>query len=172
MIPIISVVGWHNAGKTTFLERLIAELKRRGLRVATVKHTQSDFEIDHVGTDTWRFAQAGSDVVAISGKHRAALVERRTRELSLSEIVSRLPSDIDLVITEGYKGLATPKIEVVRSGAGQERVDSAGELLAVVADEQVLDAEGVTHFAPTDVAGVVDLLEARGFTGARRPRDS
>jgi molybdopterin-guanine dinucleotide biosynthesis protein B len=165
--PIISVIGWHDAGKTTFIVRLVAELKRRGLRVATIKHSRGHFEIDRPGTDTWRLAQAGSDVVVISGKHRMALIEQSADELSLNEIVARLPGDIDLVITEGYKSLPTPKIEVARAGAGEGRVAASGELLALVTDELDAAEDGVPCFAPTDVAGVVDLLAARGFVEPR-----
>jgi len=164
-IPIVSVIGWHNSGKTTFIVRLIAELKRRGLRVATVKHSRGHFEIDRPGTDTWRFAQAGSDVVAISGGGQMALMERRREdeEIGLAEIVARLPEGIDLVVTEGYKGLPTPKIIVVRAGAGQGDVAASGDLLAVVTDGAGAGRPGVPRFAPDDAAGVVDLLVARGL---------
>ena len=165
--PIISVIGWHDAGKTTFIVRLVAELKRRGLRVATIKHSRGHFEIDRPGTDTWRLAQAGSDVVVISGKHRMALMEQSADELSLNEIVARLPGDIDLVITEGYKSLPTPKIVVVRSDAPQRRTASAGELLALVTDESGITPEGVPCFSPTDAAGVADLLVAKGLIKPR-----
>ena len=168
-IPIISVIGWHNAGKTTFLVRLIAELKRRGLRVATIKHSPGPFQMDRPGTDTWRFAQAGSDVVAISGRGRMALIEHRPEdeELSLAEIVARLPEGIDLVITEGYKSLPIPKIVVMRAGVGERRIATPGELLAVVTNRPETTQDGVACFSPTDAAGVADLLVARGFIKPR-----
>ena len=87
---IISVVGWHNSGKTTFIERLVPALKARGLRVAVIKHSGGGFELDHPGTDTWRFQQAGSDVVAIVGREGFAYVERRQSGLDLEELVARL----------------------------------------------------------------------------------
>jgi len=172
--PVISVIGWHDVGKTTFLVGLIGELKRRGLRVVTVKHARQHFCLDRPGTDTWRFAQAGSDVVVISGKGRMALIEHcpEDEEISLSEIVARLPEGIDLVITEGYKGLPTPKIVVARAGVGQGPIAALGEVLALVTGDVEAEAgegvplggtEGVPVFAPADVAGVVDLLVARGF---------
>ena len=165
--PIISVIGWHDAGKTTFIVRLVAELKRRGLRVATIKHSRGHFEIDRPGTDTWRLAQAGSDVVVISGKHRMALMEQSADELSLSEIVARLPGDIDLVIAEGYKSLPTPKIVVARDGVGQGRIAFSGELVALVTDEGGTASDGVPRFSPTDVGGVADLLVAKGLIKPR-----
>ena len=165
-IAIISVIGWHNAGKTSFLVRLIAELKRRGLRVATIKHSRDDFEIDRPGSDTWRLARAGADVVVISGKRRMALIEHSAEELSLDEVVGRLPEGIDLVITEGYKSLPTPKILVVRSGGGEGPIPMSGELLAVVTEGGETPRLGVPRFAPEDAAGVADLLMAKGFVRA------
>lgn len=167
-VPLVSVVGWHNAGKTTFVEGLLAELKRRGLRVAIIKHSRGGFEIDRPGTDTWRYAQAGSDVVAISGRSRLALIERRTEELSLAEVVARLPEGIDLVITEGYKAAPTPKIEVTRAGASEGRVVVSGELLALVTDDAKTTGDGLPCFHLADAEGVADFLEARGLIRPRR----
>ena len=161
--PIISVIGWHDAGKTTFIVRLVEELKRRGLRVATIKHSRGHFEIDRPGSDTWRLAQAGSDVVVISGKRQMALIEQSADELSLTEIVARLPADIDLVIAEGYKSLPTPKIIVARDGVGQGRIAFSGEVVALVTDGTTMTRDGVACFSPMDAAGVADLLVARGF---------
>ena len=162
-IPIISVVGWHNAGKTTFIEYLVAELKRRGFRVATIKHSREDFELDRPGTDTFRYAQAGSDVIAISGRHRMALIEQREIEMTLEEIVMRLPESLDLIILEGYKQARVPKIEVVRSEAGEGRISAPEELLALIADGPVGEGERAKCFTSTDAPRVVDLLEAQGL---------
>ena len=76
MQPIISIVGKSKSGKTTLLESLITELKRRGRKVATMKHTHHDFEMDETGKDSWRFSQAGSKVVTIGAPHRVAILER------------------------------------------------------------------------------------------------
>jgi len=164
-IPIISVIGWHNSGKTTFIVGLIAELRRRGLRVATIKHTRAHFDVDKPGTDTWRLAQAGADVVAISGQGKMALIEQLAddEELTLAEIVRRLPVDIDLVITEGYKALPIPKIEVMRADTREGRITSPGEPLALVIDESGDAPDRVPRFSPADVVGVADLLVAKGF---------
>ena len=171
MIPIVSVVGWHNSGKTAFVERLIVELKRRGLTVATIKHSRGDFEIDREGTDTWRFAQAGSDVVGISAEGRFALIERRNREMALSDIVRRLPPGVDLVITEGYKKASTLKIEVVRAELGGERITRPDELLALVSDDEVPWAKGLTRFASADASGVADLLAEHGMLRGEHDQD-
>ena len=164
------MVGWHNVGKTAFVERLIAALKARGARVATIKHSREDFDIDHQGTDTWRYRQAGSDVVVISGPGRMAMIEERDEEeVSLEEIIGRLPAGIDLIITEGFKRLPLHKIEVTTRQAweAEGRITPEGLLLAVVSDDDIPEAEGAPLFKRDDAEGVVTLLEGLGVVKGR-----
>jgi len=79
MVPIVSFVGYSNSGKTTFLVKVITELKKRGYRIGVIKHDGHDFEIDHVGTDTWKHQQAGADVVCIASSHKVAVMQRTVR---------------------------------------------------------------------------------------------
>ena len=158
VIPMISAVGKSGVGKTTFLEKLIAELKRRGRRVATVKHDVHGFEIDQPGKDSWRLAQAGSDSVVIASPQRLALIKRLDREMPLDEIAALLP-DVDIILTEGYKRGDAPKIEVSRRGRGGELLCAQDELVAFVSD-QPFDLD-VSQFDLDDAAGIVDLLEGR-----------
>jgi len=156
MIPVISVVGKSGVGKTTFLEKLIAELKRRGHRVATIKHDVHGFEIDRPGKDSWRLAQAGSDSVVIASPQRLALIKRLDGEMTLSEIAALL-TDVDIILTEGYKRGDAPKIEVSRRERGGELLCTPDELVAIVAD-QLFDLD-VPQFDLDDARGVVDFLE-------------
>nr|MDA8216511.1 molybdopterin-guanine dinucleotide biosynthesis protein B [Dehalococcoidales bacterium] len=156
MIPIVSFVGKSNVGKTTFLEKVVAELKRRGYRVATIKHHGHDFEIDQPGKDTWRLAQAGSDAVVISSPAKVALVGRTDHDLTPDEIEATLLHDVDIVITEGYKRGDKPKIEVSRREKGSELLCSEEELLAIASDQSF--PLNVPQFDLNDAAGVVDLL--------------
>ncbi len=130
MPNVLSIVGWHNAGKTTLCVRLVEALKARGLRVAVIKHSVAGFEMDRPGTDTSKFAEAGADVVVISSRTGLAWLERPTSELSLDEILARVPADIDLVIVEGFKREPTRKIEVIRAEMGTEPIARPQELLA------------------------------------------
>ena len=163
--PIISIIGWHKVGKTTFVVTFLRELKAQGLRVATIKHTHGGFELDREGTDTWRFAEAGSDCVVIAGRDRAALMARTEHEWSLDELLARLPCDVDIVVTEGFKAAPTDKIEVLAPGSAPERATLAGRLIAVVTDEPPAEvlSEGVPCYATSDAAGVVQLLRDRGL---------
>ena len=158
VIPIISIVGKSGVGKTTLLEKLIAELKQRGYRVATVKHDIHGFEIDRPGKDSWRLAQAGSDSVVIASPQRLALVKCLDREMALGEIAALL-TDIDIILTEGYKRGDAPKIEVSRRERGRELLCTPDELAAIVSD-QPFDLD-VPQFGLDDTAGIVDLLEGR-----------
>jgi molybdopterin-guanine dinucleotide biosynthesis protein B len=159
-VPIISMVGKSGVGKTTALERVIRELKRRGYKVGTVKHDTHGFDLDRPGKDSWRHAQAGSDAVAISSPRKMALIRQVESEMPLDEIV-RLMGDVDLVITEGYKRGDKPKIEVTRRERGTELLCRPEELIGIMADYPV--EMPVPQFALDDAAGIVDLLETLYF---------
>lgn len=158
MPPVISIVGKSGVGKTTLLEKLIPELKRRGYRVATVKHDVHGFEIDQPGKDTWRHARAGSDHVVIASPNRIAHIQKLERELTLPEIVATI-HDADIVLTEGYKRGPAPKIEVSRAERSRELICTPEELIAIATD-QPYDLD-VPQFGLDDVVGLADLIEAR-----------
>ncbi len=154
--PVISIVGKSDAGKTTLLEKLIAELKKRGYRVGTIKHDTHGFEIDQPGKDSWRHAQAGSDVVMIASPSKLALIKRLENELTLDEVASYI-TDVDIILTEGYKRADKPKIEVHRKSVGGELLCSPQELLAVVTDEPL--NVPVPQFSFDEAEALVDLIE-------------
>jgi molybdopterin-guanine dinucleotide biosynthesis protein B len=156
LVPVVSLVGKSGVGKTTALERVIGELKRRGYRVGTVKHDSHGFDMDKPGKDSWRHAQAGSDAVAISGPRKVALVRQLEREMPLDQVVE-LMGELDLVLTEGYKTGSKPKIEVTRMERGTELLCRAEELIGLLTDHDV--EMPVPQFALDDAAGVADLLE-------------
>ncbi|MBI2906106.1 MAG: molybdopterin-guanine dinucleotide biosynthesis protein B [Chloroflexi bacterium] len=157
MPPIVSVVGKSNVGKTTLLEKLVAELKRRGRRVATVKHDVHGFELDQPGKDSWRHAQAGADAVVISSPDRLALIKKTDHDSTLDEIARHLGEDYDIIITEGYKSRAAPKIEVHRKEFGGDLLSTSDELIAVATDEP-LDIP-VWQCSLDDAGKLADLLE-------------
>lgn len=154
-VPVLTFVGLSGTGKTTFLEKLIPELKGRGLRLAVLKHDAHQFEMDKPGKDTWRFTQAGADVVAISNQGKFAMIERTPRQLTLAELIGRLP-DVDLVLTEGYKRSRVKKIELHRAALGNPIISQPEELLAILTDEP-LDLP-VPQLCLEDVCGCADLI--------------
>lgn len=159
MIPVISVVGWSNTGKTTLICKLIPELKKRGYKTATIKHHGKSFEIDQVGKDTWLHRKAGAVISAISSPERFALVRELEEERPLNEIIKDIQG-VDLIIAEGYKFGEQPKLEVFRKGAARkmELISSPPELFAAATDYTFVHLE-VPQFDLDDVVGLVNLIE-------------
>ncbi|MDO0825891.1 molybdopterin-guanine dinucleotide biosynthesis protein B [Desulfosporosinus nitroreducens] len=156
-IPVISIVGGKsNSGKTTLLVKIIREAKRRGWRVATVKHDVHGFEMDQPGKDTWRHAQAGADIVAISSPHKIAILESVSEDQPLDAIIARI-REVDVIFTEGYKKGNKPKIEVFRSAVHQELLTKPEELIAIASD--VSFDNGIPCFGLDDAEGICDLIE-------------
>ncbi len=158
MVPVLSVVGYSNSGKTTLVEKLIRELKKRGYRVAVVKHHHRDFEIDRPGKDTWRHAAAGADTVVLAGPRKIAVIERLQAERTLDEIAARL-KDVHLIITEGYKKDQHPKIEVFRSAVHRQIITPVNELLAIASDVPL--HYGVPCLDIDNPVPIVDLIEEK-----------
>lgn len=159
-IPIVSVVGRSGSGKTTLLERLIPELRARGLRVATIKHDAHGFEIDRVGKDTWRHRHAGAAVAILSSGRLVATFQDSAEDLNLETLRARFVRDVDLILAEGYQREDHPKIEVYRAALGPGLLCGATDrLLAVVADVPVETA--APCFGPEDVKAIADLIETQ-----------
>ena len=152
-IPIYSVVAFSGTGKTTLIEKLVAELKARGLRVAVIKHDAHEFDIDHEGKDSWRFTRAGADVTVVVSGSKAAIVENRPVSL---ETLLRKMTDVDIILTEGYKSGGWPKIAVQRSATGKALPVPAEECFAIVSD--VPEYENTPCFGLDDICGLADLI--------------
>ena len=164
MHTIISIVGKSSSGKTTLLEGLIGELKRRGRRVAIVKHSHHADDLDTRSKDTWRFTKAGSALSAINSLDHLAVYRRVDHYFDPQEISNFILWDYDIILTEGFKSSDYPKIEVHRAGQGRDLVSDPAQLLAVVTDEP-LDLD-VPRFAHEDVAGIADFIEKIITSGA------
>jgi molybdopterin-guanine dinucleotide biosynthesis protein B len=161
--PVVAVVGWKNSGKTTLVERLIAEFVRRGYHVGAVKHAHHAFQIDDGETDSARHRRAGARRVAVVSPERWAVV----REIGHGEVqppleeVVRALGPCDLVIVEGYKAAAVPKVEARRQAALQQAplADGDDHVIAIAADHTVTGAR-VPVLAIDDVEGVAALIAA------------
>ena len=154
---IISIVGKSHSGKTTLLESLIGELKKRGHKVAIVKHSHHANDLDTASKDTWRFTKAGSELSAINSLDHLAIYRRTDHYFDPREISDFVLWDYDVILTEGFKGSRYPKIEVHRGEQGKEMLTEPEQLLAVVTDEP-LDVK-VPQFSSDDLAGIADLIE-------------
>ncbi|WP_234414146.1 molybdopterin-guanine dinucleotide biosynthesis protein B [Paenibacillus sp. CAA11] len=109
--PVLQIVGYKNSGKTTVVRKLVEHYKGRGLRVAVIKHDGHEFEMDHEGTDTFRFTEAGAAAVAITSRQRTAVI--REEESSLDSLVGQFRT-FDLILVEGFKEEDYPKLLLVR----------------------------------------------------------
>jgi molybdopterin-guanine dinucleotide biosynthesis protein B len=158
--PVISIVSKKNSGKTTLLEKLIPELKSRGYRVGTIKHDTHGFEIDHEGKDTWRHKQAGAQTVAISSPWKISVIKDVDEEVGIDQIVAQHFTDMDIVITEGYKRAAKPQIEVFRSTAHHTPLNTKENkiYLAAVVSDIAVDL-GVPRFDLSDIVSIADFIE-------------
>jgi len=130
-IPIFSFVAYSGTGKTTLLEKVVAALKARGVRVAMLKHDAHEFEVDKAGKDTHRFTQAGADVVAIANaRHAAIMINRPT---SFDELIAQI-SDVDVILTEGWKSGNFPKIAMRRAATGNDFPTGLTNVVALISD--------------------------------------
>ena len=158
MSKVIGVAGFKNAGKTTLVEKLVAELTRRGYRVSTVKHAHHSFDIDHEGRDSFRHRKAGASEVAVVSRHRWAIIHesREEAEPTLQEILAKL-GPCDLVIVEGYKRDTPDKIEVRNIDLTHPTL--AGDDPTVVA----IAANGAISDAPVPVFGRDEVTALASF---------
>jgi molybdopterin-guanine dinucleotide biosynthesis protein B len=169
--PLIGIVGWKKSGKTTLVVRLVGEFTRRGFKVATVKHAHHDFQVDDAETDSARHRRAGAAQVAVVSTKRWALIRElgSSPEPSLDEILGRL-DPCDLVIVEGYKTAAIPKIEVRRSAAFSHEplAGRDANIIAVAADHLAAETRSPPFFALDDVTAIADFIaKAAGLTPTR-----
>lgn len=155
MTPLLSFVAKSGSGKTTIIEKLIPQLKQRGLRVAVVKHHAHTSSVDIPGKDTWRFGEAGADIVAVSSPAEFAQFQRVARELTLAEIAAKI-ENVDLILTEGFKREPAPKIEISRAELGTDLIARADELVAVVSDHPI--ALDIPRFDLDDAAGLANFI--------------
>jgi len=168
MPPVVSIVGKSKSGKTTLIEKLIRELKSRGYRVATIKHTSQSLTFDEPGKDSWRHTQAGSEATMISSPDKVVLIKPVARDISLEQIAHLLGEDYDIILTEGFRQGDAPKIEVHRKAAGPP-LATVRKLIAIATDEPL--ETKTRQFSLEDIKGLADLLE-QGFIKPQRERVS
>jgi molybdopterin-guanine dinucleotide biosynthesis protein B len=158
--PIFGVVGWKNSGKTTLVSRLIAELTRRGFKVAAVKHAHHGFDVDQPGRDSYRFREAGArEVAVVSGRRVAIMHELRDEEEPLLEAVLGRLSGSDLILVEGFKAHSHDKIEARRREAAQQ-TPMLGDMpgIVAIATDHGADTGEVPVYELDDIAGMADFI--------------
>jgi molybdopterin molybdotransferase len=162
--PIVAIVGRSESGKTLLVEQLIAEFKRRGYKVAALKHSHCGvIEVDQPGKDTWKFAQAGSDAVCISSPRKLAFIKKSDHDLRIDEVLPIIGPEFDLVLVEGFKKSKLPKIEVHRKELGDDLLCSPEEVSAIVTDGPLDTPLADSYKLPilnwADTAAIADFIE-------------
>lgn len=160
MNKVIGVAGFKNAGKTTLVEKLVAELTRRGRRVSTVKHAHHSFDIDHEGRDSFRHRKAGASEVAVVSRHRWAIIHEMGQETepSLEDILAKL-APCDLVIVEGYKRDSHDKIEVRNLALDHPKLAGDDPTIVAIAATGPIAGAPVPVFDRDDVSALVSFIE-------------
>ncbi|OED46265.1 molybdopterin-guanine dinucleotide biosynthesis protein B [Leisingera sp. S232] len=159
-MKIYGVTGWKNNGKTGLMERLVAEFCARGLTVSTLKHAHHATDVDHPGTDSFRHRQAGASEVVLASPNRVAIMQelRGAGEPSFTELLSRL-RPVDLILVEGFKREAHPKIEAYRTAAGQPLIAPDDPTIRAVASDVPLHLDRPV-FDLNDTAAVADFIQS------------
>ena len=116
-MKVVGFAGYSGSGKTTLVDRLIPALRLQGLRVSVVKHAHHQFDIDHVGKDTYRHRAAGAFEVVVASDQRLALMREfeQTVQLTVHNLIAELYEGVDWVLVEGFKDSDLLKIEVWRA---------------------------------------------------------
>ncbi|WP_435258500.1 molybdopterin-guanine dinucleotide biosynthesis protein B [Thioclava sp. FR2] len=156
---IYGVTGWKNTGKTGLMERLVTEITRRGLTVSTVKHAHHATDVDHPGRDSYRHRQAGAQEVIVASPVRWAVMHelRGAPEPSLQDLLAHL-APVDLVLIEGYKTAAHPKVECHRAEAGRDLLAPTNPTIRAVASDSQHQGLSVPVLDLNDTSAIADFI--------------
>ena len=163
MIPLLAISAWSGTGKTTLLKKLIPALCARGLRPGLIKHSHHNMDIDTPGKDSYELRKAGAAQTMVASPQRWALMTETPDEapLNLAYLVSRMDhSTLDLVLVEGFKHEAVPKILLFRSDAGHDLSElMLDEHVIAVASDVAVELE-VPVLDLNDVDGIAQFIVA------------
>ncbi|MFC2008897.1 molybdopterin-guanine dinucleotide biosynthesis protein B [Chloroflexota bacterium] len=159
MIPAVAFVGPSQVGKTTIVESLIEELRKRSHRVATIKHSGHGMVVDTPLKDSWRFTQSGSDLVVVASDRSALCIQNGQSPYDIEEILRLAEDRADIALVEGFKQSALPKIEVHRKAMNNGLTTAPETLIGLVTDEPL--PVDVPQFSFSDIPGIADLVVQR-----------
>jgi molybdopterin-guanine dinucleotide biosynthesis protein B len=138
-VPLLGICAYSGTGKTTLLSRLIPLLKQEGLRLALLKHAHHSFDIDHPGKDSYELRKAGASQVLVASRHRMALIKEcsgPSREPRISDLLPCVDTrELELILVEGFKREAIPKIELYRPSLGRPLIHAADPFVIAVASD-------------------------------------
>jgi len=163
-MKIFGIAGWSGSGKTTLIEQLIPRFVGRGLKVSLIKHAHHSFDVDHPGKDSYRHREAGCGEVAVVSEKRWVIMHelRGEPEPTLDDQIKRV-SPCDLLLVEGYKHYAMPKLEIRRKENGKPLLHPEDEHIVAVASDTTLETK-LPMFDLSDYDGIGNfILRYNGF---------
>jgi len=160
MKTVSFVATASNSGKTTLIEKLIPLLKERGLTVGVLKHASKGFDPEQPGKDSWRFQEAGADIVALAGPGGTVLMRSGERELD-PEDLNHILGTCDIVLREGFKSAGGDRIEVFRSGISGTRPLCLDDPSFIALATDTKFEVDILQFGLNDASGVAKFIEER-----------
>ncbi|WP_250265899.1 molybdopterin-guanine dinucleotide biosynthesis protein B [Rhodovastum atsumiense] len=160
-MQVIGLAGWSGAGKTTLLRNLLPVLTAAGLRVSTIKRAHHNFDVDQPGKDSWVHREAGATEVMVVSPVRFALMHelRGAPEPRLPELLVRM-AEVDLVLVEGFKWEAHPKIEVFRAANGKPPLHPDDPRIVAIASDMPFPAASVPVIGLDDIVSIASAVRA------------
>jgi len=162
LCPVLGFAAWSGTGKTTLLVQLLPKLRGRGLRVGMIKHAHHSFEVDQPGKDSYELRKAGaSPMLVVSSRRWALMVDLEAeREPALRETLDRLDqSQLDVILVEGFKHEAFPKIELHRAAVGKDLLFlNDPDVIAVATDSPLAQPTRLPVLDLNDVEAIADFV--------------
>lgn len=159
-MKLLGFAGWSGSGKTTLIEKLLPALAARGLAVSTIKYTHHSVDLDQPGKDTHRHREAGAVEVMLASSARFALLRETPQPLGLDALARRM-APVDLILVEGFKMEALPKIEVFRAALGKPRLwPDIPDIVAVATDAV---ADGLPCLDMNDPDAIAERILSEGW---------
>ncbi|EJY0883446.1 bifunctional molybdopterin-guanine dinucleotide biosynthesis adaptor protein MobB/molybdopterin molybdotransferase MoeA [Vibrio cholerae] len=158
-LPLLGFAAYSGTGKTTLLEALLPKLTAAGLRIGLLKHAHHDFDVDKPGKDSYRLRKAGASQMLIASRNRHALMtETPDAEAAFDYLLTRFDAEkLDMILVEGCKNIAFPKIELHRAEVGKPWLYPHDEnIIAIAADETVETALPQMHI--NDLDAIADFV--------------
>lgn len=157
MIPIIGFIGEKKSGKTRILQGVIAVLTKKGKKVGVIKHTSHGFQLDYPETDSYKLYRAGAKKVALLGHGEFGFYGTVEGELGLEQVRDLYLPELDVVLVEGFKDAAAPKVLIALSGKAPGWAKDTGGLIGVVSPKST--GLKVKHFKPSQTRELAKLIE-------------
>jgi molybdopterin-guanine dinucleotide biosynthesis protein B len=152
--PVVQVVGYKKSGKTSLVCELIHQYTAQGLRVGSVKHDAHKLRFDGAGTDTWKHGQAGAQLTAVTSADQTVIFKQSSS--SLQDLIQSM-NEMDLVIVEGFKHEAYPKVVMIKRDEDKKLLTELTHIIAVVSWIPLEDV-GVPVWKWGQTAGLADYI--------------